>query len=596
MQSKQIRQKFLEFFRSKDHVIIPSASLIPENDPTVLFTTAGMQPLVPFLLGEPHPAGKRLANIQKCIRTVDIDEVGDSTHLTFFEMLGNWSLGDYFKAEAIKWSYEFLTKEMGLEHDRINATVFSGDDDAGRDEEAAKVWQEIGIPSEKIFYYGKKSNWWGPAGQTGPCGPDSEIHYDLKPDQAPTGPERDDSRYVEIWNNVFMQYNKTADGKYEPLTQTNVDTGMGFERLVMFMQQVDNVFDTDLFLSIMELLKKESKQDNIKSQRIVADHLRSAIFLLSEKLTPSNLDQGYVLRRVIRRAIRHLRLLEVNNRVVLIQEIIAIVIRDYSEFYPELSTNQEFIKDELLKEFNRFDDVLEKGIKEINKYLEQIKKFSKENQPLILTGRLAFKLYDTYGFPIEMTQELAKEQQVEVDMKGYQEAFDKHQELSRQAAQGKFKGGLADDSQATTAYHTATHLLHASLRKILGNHVEQRGSNITAERMRFDFSHPDKMTPEQIKQVEEEVNRMIKQSLEVTKESMKIDEALASGAIGLFTEKYGEQVTVYTVQDKETKEVYSKEICGGPHVHSTSEMGQFQIIKEESSSSGIRRIKAILSK
>lgn len=596
MQSKQIRQKFLDFFKLKKHIIIPSAPLIPENDPTVLFTTAGMQPLVPFLLGEPHPAGKRLANIQKCIRTNDIDEVGDSTHLTFFEMLGNWSLGDYFKSEAIKWSYEFLTKEMGLEHDRINATVFSGDSDAPRDEESARIWQEIGIPPTKIFYYGKKSNWWERAGQTGPCGPDSEIHYDLQPELEPTGPESDESRYVEIWNNVFMQYNKTASGKYELLTQTNVDTGMGFERLVMFMQNKDNVFDTDLFLPIMDLLNKESRQNIIKSQRIIADHLRTAIFLLSEKLTPSNLDQGYVLRRVIRRAIRHLRLLNINQPTDLINSIITAVINNYSEFYPELASNELFIRTELLREFERFDHVLEKGIKEFNRFKEQISQPKNKEKNKIMSGRLAFKLYDTYGFPIEMTQELAAENGIIVDLPGYQAAYDKHQELSRQATQGKFKGGLADHSQITTAYHTATHLLHASLRKILGTHIEQRGSNITAERMRFDFSHPDKLTVGQISEVEAEVNRIIKQSLIVEKKSMKLNEALAVGAIGLFTEKYGDQVTVYTVKNKDTNEIISQEICGGPHVHLTSDLGEFKIIKEESSSAGVRRIKAILKK
>lgn len=594
MNSREIRQKFLDFFKSKGHVIIPSAPLIPENDPTVLFTTAGMQPLVPFLLGEAHPAGKRLANIQKCLRTIDIDEVGDNTHLTFFEMLGNWSLGDYFKKEAIAWSYEFLTKEMKLDPKRLNITVFAGDENAPRDEKAAQIWQELGIPKERIFYYGKKSNWWI-AGDSGPCGPDTEIHYDLRPEEPPVGPEADETRYIEIWNNVFMQYLKTPQGKYEPLASKNVDTGLGFERLVSFMQQVDSPYDTDLFKDIIIAIKQSSKQDNPKATRIIADHLRTAIFLLSEKLAPSNLGQGYVLRRLIRRSIRYIKSLEISEPKKLINSIINIVIRDYAAYYPELKTNQQFILDELIKEHERFATVLEKGIKEFTKFTSLLKNNAKIKDK-ILSGRLAFKLYDTYGFPIEMTQELAAEQGIAVDLPGYESAYKKHQELSRESSAGKFKGGLADHSEITTAYHTATHLLHAALRKVLGTHVEQRGSNITTERLRFDFSHPDKLTPEQIKQVENIVNQSISEKLVVTKEEMSLSDALASGAIGLFADKYGDKVSVYTISNSDTQEIYSQEICGGPHITSGNQLGHFKIIKEESSSSGVRRIKAILEK
>lgn len=603
MKSGEIRQKFLDFFKSKNHVIIPSASLIPENDPTVLFTTAGMQPLVPFLLGEKHPAGKRLANIQKCLRTIDIDEVGDSAHLTFFEMLGNWSLGDYFKEDAIKYSYEFLTESMGLKHENLNVTVFSGDEDAPRDEEAAKIWLNLGIPAEKLFYYGKKSNWWI-AGNSGPCGPDTEIHYDLRPEEPPVGPEADESRYIEIWNNVFMQYYRDANGKYEPLAQKNVDTGLGFERLVMFMQNKNTVFETDLFQPLHEILQKhiDQNQTNIKSERIILDHVRTATMLLSEKLTPSNLEQGYVLRKIIRRAIRHMRKLGVKKYYELFYSLTKEIIHgknfnyNYSEYYPELITNESFIFDELNKEVDKFSLVLEKGLKEFEKCLDQINKYAKPGQPKLLSGRSAFMLYESYGFPIEITQELAKENDIQIDLDGYNKAYNKHQELSRQAAEGKFKGGLADNSEIATAYHTITHLLHAALRNILGQHVEQKGSNITAERLRFDFSHPDKMTPEQVQQVEKWINDTIKQDVQVKKEAMSLDQALSEGAIGLFTEKYGDKVSVYTIFNSKTNEIYSKEICGGPHIQNTKDLGTLKIIKEESSSSGIRRIKAILQK
>lgn len=596
MSSQAIRQKFLDFFKSKDHVIIPSAPLLPENDPTVLFTTAGMHPLVPFLLGQAHPAGKRLANFQKCLRTNDIDEVGDNSHNTFFEMLGNWSLGDYFKKESINFSWEFLTspKWLGLDKNRLAATCFTGDENAPKDNEAAQIWQEVGLSNDRIAFLSKKDNWWGPAGQTGPCGPDSEIFYWTdNHTPAPTKFDPSDNRWVEIWNNVFMQYNKNIAGKYEPLIQKNVDTGMGLERLSMVMQTKDNVFETDLFKDIMTTIKQSSNKEDQRATRIIADHLRTSIFLLSEKLAPSNLGQGYVLRRLIRRSIRYIKSLETIDTKKLINNIVNIVVQDYESFYPELKNNQQYIFEELTKEHERFATVLEKGIKEFNKYASDLKNNDKIKEK-ILSGRLAFKLYDTYGFPIEMTQELATEQGIAVDLKSYQEAYKKHQELSREASEGKFKGGLADHSEITTAYHTATHLLHAALRKTLGTHVEQRGSNITAERLRFDFSHPDKMTPEQIKQTEDNVNQTISDKLIVTREEMSLEKALASGAIGLFADKYGDKVSVYTISNSDTKEIYSKEICGGPHISTGNQLGHFKILKEESSSSGVRRIKAIL--
>jgi len=605
MQSEQIRQKFLDFFADKGHIIIPSAPLVPENDPTVLFTTAGMQPLVPFLLGQVHPAGKRLVNIQKCIRTVDIDEVGDSTHLTFFEMLGNWSLGDYFKDESIQWSWEFLTSDnwIGLPMTRLAVTCFGGDKrhpDLPIDKEAAQIWQNIGINPDRIaFLEGgvgeSKLNWWGPAGLTGPCGPDTEIFFWV-PDDIPVPDEFDpnDERWVEIWNNVFMQYNKNKSGQFESLTQKNVDTGLGFERLVMILQGKDNVYDTDLFQPIMEIIDRHAAKDDIRAKRIVADHLRTAIFLLAERVVPSNVDQGYVLRRIIRRTVRFMRLLEVDNELSLITGVYKAIIKKYIKFYPELAgENEKFIYDELRAEYEKFQQAISKGMKEFGKYLKDIKDNSPPEKQL-LSGRLAFKLYDTYGFPIEMTTELAAEVGIKVDKIGFDKAYTKHQKLSRQASVGKFKGGLADNSEITTAYHSLTHILHAALRKILGNHVEQRGSNITAERLRFDFSHPEKMSSEQIEQVEKLVNLAITNDFAVKKEVMSLEDALAAGAIGLFAEKYGDQVTVYTMYNPQTKEIYSKEICGGPHIENSRDLGNFKIIKEESSSAGIRRIKAIL--
>ncbi|MBU2109864.1 alanine--tRNA ligase [Patescibacteria group bacterium] len=562
MNSKTIREKFLEFFTEKGHVIIPSASLIPnETDPTVLFTTAGMHPLVPYLLGEKHPAGNRVANVQKCIRTIDIDEVGDNIHLTFFEMLGNWSFGDYFKKEAIEWSWEFLVspKWLGLNPDKISVSVFSGDKDAPRDEESAKIWQSLGVPKERIFYKGKEDNWWGPAGQTGPCGPDTEMFI----------------KGTEIWNDVFMQYNKIAEGEYEPLKQKNVDTGMGLERIAMIMQDSASVFETDLFAPIVAKIKSQIsnlKSVDERSIRIIADHVKAAVFIIADGVEPSNLGRGYVLRRLIRRAIRHGKLLGIEDFT---KEIAKVVIDIYKDSYPEVEKNKGKIFEELNKEEERFRKTLEAGLKEFNKLS-------------IVSGKDAFNLYQTYGFPLEMTKELAQEKELQINKKEFEEEFHRHQELSRTASVGMFKGGLAEASEQTAKLHTATHLLHQVLREVLGNHVAQKGSNITAERLRFDFSHSQKMTDEEIKKVEDLVNEKIKENLMVAYEEMSVEEAKEEGALGVFEHKYGEKVKVYSVGE------YSKEICGGPHAENTSQLGHFKILKEEASAAGVRRIKAVL--
>lgn len=598
MKASELRQKYIDFFVKKhDHKEVKGASLIPENDPTVLFTTAGMHPLVPFLCGEKHPAGNRLVNFQKCVRTDDIDEVGDTTHLTFFEMMGNWSLGDYFKEESIKMSYEFLTEELGFDPNHIVVSCFEGDSDAPRDDEAAAVWEELGFrrvekgePCEGglIYFYGKKENWWGPAGQTGPCGPDTEIFYikdQPKCDKCDElGPACECGKYVEIWNNVFMQYDKQEDGSFKSLAQKNVDTGLGLERVAGLMQGADTPFETDLFIPAMEKIQNLGVNDET-AQRIIADHLRAAVFILGDPfgIAPSNTDQGYVLRRLIRRAIRYAKKSGIEGAFC--EEIAKIYIKMYSPVYPELDEFKDKILTELAKEEEQFSKTLSQGEKEFEKMLPNL---MRSNEP-ILPGRLAFKLYDTYGFPIEMTEELAKENDLKVDLEGYKKAYEKHQELSRAGAKEKFAGGLADHSEQTTKLHTATHLLHQALRNVLGDHVEQKGSNITVERLRFDFTHPDKMTPEQIKQVEDIVNEQIKKAMPVSCEEMSVDEAKKQGAIGLFESKYGDTVKVYTMGD------FSKEICGGPHVENTSKLGHFKIKKEQSSSAGVRRIKAIVS-
>lgn len=592
MTAKELREKFLQYFKEKGHTIIPSASLIPEHDPTVLFTTAGMHPLVPFLLGEKHPGGKRLANVQKCLRTGDIDEVGDNWHLTFFEMLGNWSLGDYFKKEAIEMSWEFLTnkKWLGLDPKNIAVSVFAGDADAPFDEEAYKIWREIGVPKERIVRLPKEDNWWGPAGETGPCGPDTEIFYWGGEGEAPFVFDPKNKNWAEIWNNVFMEYNKTVEGKYLPLVQKNIDTGMGLERTLAVLQGKKSVYDTELFEPIIKKIcemagalsgqENDFYASNQKAIRIIADHLKAATFVLGDPIgaVPSNLRQGYVLRRLIRRAIRFAKMIGIDIKKEVTVPVAQVVVEMYKDVYPELKNNENKILSELSLEEKRFEKTLELGLKEFNKMLKDGK----------ISGREAFILFSTYGFPLEMTRELAMEQGLQIDEKEFKEEFRKHQELSRTASAGQFKGGLADAGEAARKLHTATHLLHTALRKVLGSHVEQRGSNITPQRLRFDFSHPQKMTPEEIKRVEDLVNEQIRKALPVTFEEMTLEEAKKAGAIGLFEEKYGEKVKVYTIGD------FSKEICGGPHAQNTSELGQFKIIKEEASSAGVRRIKAVL--
>ena len=584
MKAIEIRNKYLEFFKKHGHAVIPSASLIPENDPSVLFTTAGMQPLVPYLLGEKHPEGTRLTDYQKCVRTNDIDEVGDNRHLTYFEMLGNWSLGDYFKEESIKMSFEFLTKELQIPVEKLSVTCFAGDEDCPRDEVSAKVWKEAGILDGHIYFYGKDDNWWI-AGEEGPCGPDTEMFYDTgKPACGPDcQPSCDCGKYVEIWNNVFMEYYKDKNG-YSKLKQRNVDTGLGLERMTMLLQGKETPFDTELFLPVMEKIQELQKVDNIESRRIIAEHLRSSMMIIADGGRPSNIDRGYVLRRLIRRMIRHMNKLQIDLSEL--SNLIDINVDNLKEMYPELEQNRETIKNVINEEKDKFVKTLTHGEREFQKEMQK----AKENGKTEIDAIVVFRLYDTYGFPPEVTKELADENSMTVDLKGFEELFKAHQEKSRQGSTQKFKGGLADQNEKTIAYHTATHLLHQALRTVLGDHVKQSGSNITEERLRFDFTHPQKMTKEEIKQVEDLVNEQIERNLPVTCEEMSYEDAKKSGAIGLFTDKYGDKVKVYTIGD------FSKEICGGPHVTHTGDMGRFKIKKEESSSSGIRRIKAVLIK
>ena len=583
MKAIEIRNTYLKFFEKHGHKIIPSAPLIPENDPSVLFTTAGMQPLVPYLLGETHPEGKRLTDYQKCLRTNDIDEVGDNRHLTYFEMLGNWSLGDYFKEEAIAMSYELLTKEFGIDPNKLSVTCFAGDEDAPRDDVAANAWKKVGIPEERIYFYGKDDNWWI-AGEEGPCGPDTEMYLDTgKPACGPDcQPSCGCGKYVEIWNNVFMEYYKSKDGSISKLKQQNVDTGLGLERMTMLLQGKETPFDTEIFLPIMEKLKELAKQDSIESRRIVAEHLRASIMVIADGGKPSNIDRGYVLRKLIRRMTRHLNKLQINLDEL--GNLIDLYIDTLQELYPELQSKKDMIKQTIIEEKNKFMKTLSHGEKEFEKVVAKAKQ---ENKTMI-DGYTIFKLYETYGFPPEITTDLAKEQGFTVDLSEFDKLFKEHQEKSRQGSELKFKGGLAEQNEQTIAYHTATHLLHKALQIVLGDHAKQCGSNITTERLRFDFTHPEKMTPEQIKQVEDIVNEQIKRDLPVTCEEMTLEEAKASGAMGLFENKYGDKEKVYTIGD------FSKEICGGPHVTHTGELGHFKIKKEESSSAGVRRIKAIL--
>ena len=582
MKAIEIRNKYLEFFKRHGHAVIPSAPLIPENDPSVLFTTAGMQPLVPYLLGEPHPEGRRLTDFQKCVRTNDIDEVGDNRHLTYFEMLGNWSLGDYFKEESIAMSFEFLTKELGIPVEKLSVTCFAGDEDCPRDEIAANAWKKAGILENHIYYYGKDDNWWI-AGEEGPCGPDTEMFYDTgKPACSDDcQPSCDCGKYVEIWNNVFMEYFKDKNG-YSKLKQKNVDTGLGLERMTMLLQGKETPFDTELFAPIMKKLEELQKIDSIESRRIVAEHLRSSMMIVSDGGRPSNLDRGYVLRRLIRRMIRHMNKLQINLDEL--STLIDINVDNLKEMYPDLAKNKEIIKSVILEEKEKFVKTLVNGEREFQKEINKLKDTKK------LSGKVVFKLYDTYGFPPEVTKELAKESGYEIDMKQFEELFKAHQEKSRAGSEQKFKGGLAEQNEITIAYHTATHLLNAALKQVIGENAHQRGSNITVDRMRFDFNCDHKMTDEEKRKTEDLVNKWIQEGLPVTKEEMKKEDAIKSGAECMFIEKYPDIVTVYTIGD------VSKELCGGPHVNNTKELGKFKIKKEESSSSGVRRIKAVLIK
>ena len=580
-----IRDLYINYFVSKGHKQIPSSPVVPENDSSVLFNTAGMQPLIPYLMGEPHPYGTRLCDYQKCVRTNDLDEVGDKTHHTFFEMLGNWSLGDYFKKESITYSFEFLTEVLNLPVEKLAVTVFEGDKDIPRDNVSAEIWKNLGISEDKIAFLGKDDNFWI-AGETGPCGGDTEIFYFRSNDKVPDKYDPNDSRWVEIWNNVFMEFYKDENGKVTELPKKNVDTGMGLERITAVVEGVDDNYKTSIWKNIIATIEEISNKkyaNNEVSMRIIADHIRTAVFISSDpaSIKPSNTDQGYILRRLIRRAIRHAKKLEIDLNSNWEEKIANVIIEEYKNYYPEVINNKDVVLEVLKTEKVKFGRTLEKGLKEFEKMTSNLseKKLNKD---------LAFKLYDTYGFPIELTKELADELNIEVDVDGFKEKFKAHQELSRKGMGTKFKGGLASTSDINIKYHTATHLLNAALKQVLGSHVHQKGSNITEERMRFDFSHDSKMTPEQIKQTEDLVNKYIEMGLTVTKKEMSKEEAIESGAECMFIDKYPDIVTVYFIGD------VSKELCGGPHVNNTNELGHFKITKEEASSAGVRRIKAIL--
>ncbi|HHW68743.1 MAG TPA: alanine--tRNA ligase [Tenericutes bacterium] len=584
----KIKDLYIDFFLSKDHKKLNSAPIIPENDPTSLFNTAGMQPLVPYLMGQTHPLGKRLTNFQKCFRLTDLDVIGDKTHHTFFEMLGNWSLGDYFKKESITWSFEFLTSVLNIPIEKLAVTVFKGNDSVPRDEESAQIWKNLGIPEGRISYLGEEDNWWGPAGETGPCGPDTEIFYWRGSEPAPTYHNPDDERWVEIWNNVFMEYYKDKDGNFKPLSQKNVDTGMGLERITSVLEGVDDNYKTTIWKDIIAKIEEISglsynDENYARSMRIIADHIRAIVIISGDDagIKPSNTDQGYILRRLIRRAIRYAKKLNIDINSDFESIIANMVIEKYKKYYPELERNKETILEILKVEKTKFSRTIEKGLREFEKIISSI-------DTNIIDKNTAFKLYDTYGFPIELTIELAKEKGIEVDEKGFKEKFIEHQEKSRAGSQDKFKGGLSSDDDVNIKYHTATHLLNAALKTVLGPNVHQKGSNITNERMRFDFSHPLKMTKEQIAQTEELVNEYIKMAIDVESQEMTKEEAIKMGAEAMFIEKYGDIVTVYSIG------TISKELCGGPHVKNTSEIGKFKIIKEEASSAGVRRIKAII--
>ena len=602
---QSLREMYLQFFEKRGHKIIPSASLIPENDPTVLFTTAGMHPLVPYLLGEKHPAGKRLCDVQKCVRTGDIDDVGDERHCTFFEMLGNWSLGDYFKKEMIPWSYEFLTGKdyLGIPADKIAVTVFGGDETIERDDEAAQLWEQAGVKKENIYYMPRENNWWGPAGLTGPCGTDTEMFVIRKPKcSASCNPDCNCGAFLEIWNDVFMRFNKQADGSFVELSQKNVDTGMGLERALCVLNGKSSVYETDIFegaiAKIAELTGKnyDDNEETKKAFRVLLDHTRTATFMLGDEkgIVPSNTDQGYILRRIIRRAVRFGRKIELPEGSL--AKISASFIEYYKDVYPELVINADKIADELNKEETKFNKTLQQGLKEFEKCIAGIERknaFMSQKDPAYvpekrINGKQAFHLYDTYGFPVEITAEMAKEIGFDVDIEGYNAAFEEHQNKSKAGSEQKFACGLADNKEATTKLHTATHLLHAALKKVCSPEVNQKGSNITEERLRFDFNLPEPMTKEQIQAVEDLVNSVIEQDLPVVMRELSLEEAKAEGFTGLFESKYGERVKTYSIGD------FSKEICGGPHAERTGLLGKFKIVKEQSCGSGLRRIKAIL--
>lgn len=586
MKANELRKKYIDFFVSKGHTQIPSASLIPENDPSVLFTTAGMHPLVPYLMGEDHPAGTRLVDFQKCVRTGDIDEVGDNTHLTFFEMLGNWSLGDYFKDEAIEWSFEFLTKELGISLEKLAVSVFAGDEDAPFDQESFDKWISLGMPEARIAKLGKEDNWWPAGGKhTGPQGPDTEMFYWTGEEEAPEAFDPENAKWVEIWNDVFMQFNQDGSGALTPLAQKNVDTGMGLERTIAVLQGKKSVYDTDLFSGIIAKIRDISgkeydvEDETGSSMRIIADHIRSAVMMALDGVEPSNKDQGYIMRRLIRRAIRHARKLEMENWL---EAIVDEVILSLKDAYIELVDNRDQIVGILTVEASKFEKTIQKGLKELEKIWEK-------NQNI--SGDDAFNLYQTFGFPLELTVEIAAEYGQKIDKNVFEAEFKKHQDKSREGAGQKFAGGLVDHSDESKRLHTATHLLHQALRDVLGDHVEQRGSNITRERLRFDFSHDKKMTDEEKAEVERIVNEQIQKKAPIHFEMLTVDEAKEKGAIGLFEDKYaqvGDKIKVYFMGD------YSKEICGGPHMENTGDLGSFKIKKEEASSAGVRRIKAIL--
>ena len=583
MKAIEIRNKYLNFFKRHGHSVIPSAPKKKKNDPSVLFTTAGMQPLVPYLLGEKHPEGTRLTDFQKCVRTNDINEVGDNRHLTYFEMLGNWSLGDYFKEESVAMSYEFLTKELGIPAEKISVTCFAGDEDCPKDTVTAECWKKAGLPEERIYFFGKDDNWWI-AGEEGPCGPDTEMFYDTGKEKCSEGcnPSCGCGKYVEIWNNVFMEYLKTSDGKYQKLKQQNVDTGLGLERMAMLLQGKKTPFEIEIFKPVMDKLEELEKVDDIASRRIVAEHLRSSMMIILDGGIPSNVDRGYILRRLIRRMTRRLRKLQIDTNQI--STLIDISIDAQKELYPELETNKERIKTVIIEEINKFEKTLERGEREFNKIVNKLKAENKDT----ISGQDLFTLYETYGFPPEVTQDLAEEQGIKIDNTEFDRLFKEHQEKSRMGSEQKFKGGLSGNGEMETKYHTATHLLNAALKQVIGKDVHQKGSNITPERMRFDFSCDHKLTDEEKKQVEDLVNKWINEDLPVKIEEMSKEDAIKSGAECMFIEKYPDIVTVYSIGD------VSKELCGGPHVKNTKVLGTFKIKKEEACSAGVRRIKAIL--